>query len=110
MRKNVLVVFGGQSTEHDISVLTGVMCLSALQNEKYAAYPVYISREGSWHCGEELKRLKSEAKDGNGAPILSDQRMDLYRRWFAEYAKECIRIDFRGSRIDGMTVKSRLFE
>lgn len=54
--------------------------------------------------------LKSEAKDGNGAPILSDQRMDLYRRWFAEYAKECIRIDFRGSRIDGMTVKSRLFE
>ena len=58
MRKNVLVVFGGQSTEHDISVLTGVMCLSALQNEKYAAYPVYISREGSWHCGEKLKELE----------------------------------------------------
>ena len=57
MRKNVLVVFGGQSTEHDISVLTGVMCLSALQSEKYAAYPVYVSREGSWHCGEELREL-----------------------------------------------------
>ena len=25
MKKNVLVFFGGQSTEHDISVLTGTM-------------------------------------------------------------------------------------
>ena len=54
--------------------------------------------------------LKSETEDGNGMAIASDRRMDLYRRWFAEYAKDCIRIDSRGSRIDGMTVKNRLFE
>lgn len=55
MSKNILVFFGGQSTEHDISVLTGVMTVSGLSGEKYGVYPVYVTREGDWRCGEELK-------------------------------------------------------
>ena len=55
MKKKVLVFFGGQSTEHDISVLTGTMTAAALDGDKYEAVPVYISREGSWHSGETLK-------------------------------------------------------
>ena len=52
--KNILVFFGGQSTEHDISVLTGVMTAGSLDKEKYGVYPVYVARDGGWYYGEEL--------------------------------------------------------
>ena len=64
MGKNVLVFFGGQSTEHDISVLTGIMTLSALRgNAAYTAHPVYVAREGNWHTGEELCDLSFYAEN-----------------------------------------------
>ncbi len=52
--KNVAVFFGGQSVEHDISVITGVLTLNALNREKYNAIPVYIHTDGKWYTGESL--------------------------------------------------------
>ena len=54
--------------------------------------------------------LKTETVDADGNRLLSDRRMDLYRRWFAEYGRDCIRIDRRGSLIESVPVQSFLFE
>lgn len=54
--------------------------------------------------------LKTETVDADGNRLLSDRRMDLYRRWFAGYARECKRIDRRGSLIDTVPVQNFLFE
>ena len=42
------VIFGGQSTEHDVSVLSGSSVIKNLNKEKYEIYPIYISKEGKW--------------------------------------------------------------
>ena len=55
--KNILVFFGGVSCEHDVSVITGVMTLNAIDKSKYTAIPVYISKDGEWLTGEKLKDL-----------------------------------------------------
>ena len=52
--KNIAVFFGGQSVEHDISVITGVMTLNSIDKEKFKALPVYITRDGEWKTGESL--------------------------------------------------------
>lgn len=40
------VIFGGQSTEHDVSVVSGSSVIKNLNKEKYEIYPIYISKNG----------------------------------------------------------------
>ena len=54
MKKNIVVLFGGRSTEHDISIITGMQTLNALDKNKYNVVPIYISREGTWFSGKPL--------------------------------------------------------
>jgi len=53
VRKRVLVLFGGESCEHDISIITGVLALNCIDKELYSPVPVYITEDG-WYTGEEL--------------------------------------------------------
>lgn len=43
------VIFGGVSTEHDVSVVSGTSVLKNLNKEKYEILPIYIDREGNWY-------------------------------------------------------------
>lgn len=54
--------------------------------------------------------LETQTMDADGNRIVSDRRMDMYRQWFSEYAKDCIRIDRRGSCIDSVPVQDYLFK
>lgn len=65
------VIFGGTSTEHDVSVVSGTSVLKNLDKNKYDILPLYIDRDGKWYeyikdvneieilpIGEEVKELK----------------------------------------------------
>lgn len=52
--KRIAVIFGGESVEHDVSILTGLQFLSALDPEHYAGLPVYIDPKGRWWSGPAL--------------------------------------------------------
>jgi len=58
-KKSIAVFFGGRSPEHDVSVVTGLQILSAIDTEKYEAFPVYISTEGEWLVGDILAERAS---------------------------------------------------
>ena len=47
-----MVLFGGQSAEHDVSCTTAAHVLRAADPEKYDIVPVGISRDGSWAIAE----------------------------------------------------------
>ena len=42
------VIFGGMSTEHDVSITSGTSVIKNLDKEKYAIYPIYIDKDGNW--------------------------------------------------------------
>ena len=42
------VIFGGMSTEHDVSITSGTSVIKNLNKEKYEIYPIYIDKEGKW--------------------------------------------------------------
>jgi len=46
--RNVAVLFGGPSLEHDISVMSGREVLAALEGTDRRAIPVRIGRDGAW--------------------------------------------------------------
>lgn len=43
------VIFGGMSTEHDVSIVSGTSVIKNLNKEKYEIYPIYIDKEGMWY-------------------------------------------------------------
>ena len=42
------VVFGGMSTEHDVSIVSATSVIESLNKEKYDIYPIYIDENGNW--------------------------------------------------------------
>jgi D-alanine-D-alanine ligase len=58
----VAVFLGGRSPEHDVSVITGLQALKAIDQERFAAFPVYVDPRGAWFVGEAL------AERGNYLP------------------------------------------
>ena len=53
--KKVGIIFGGMSSEHDVSVVSGNSVLKHINKEKYEIYPIYISKDGNWYEYEETK-------------------------------------------------------
>lgn len=47
--KKIGVIFGGMSTEHDISVVSGTSVINNLNKDKYDIYPIYIDKSGNWY-------------------------------------------------------------
>ncbi|MEX0773031.1 MAG: D-alanine--D-alanine ligase family protein [Balneolales bacterium] len=57
-QKNILVAFGGASPEHEVSVLTALQAIAALDNT-YRPIPLYITKNGQWLTGEPLLKLEN---------------------------------------------------
>lgn len=58
--KTVMVIFGGQSTEHDVSVVTAIASIiKPLElTNKYRIEPVYVAKDGSWFWDDKLKDIE----------------------------------------------------
>lgn len=54
MKTNVAVFFGGRSVEHEISVLSALQAINAMDTNKYNIVPVYITKQGRWMTGTPL--------------------------------------------------------
>ena len=47
-RIRVAVIYGGRSSEHEISLMSGASVLAALDADRYDVVPVQIGRQGAW--------------------------------------------------------------
>ena len=61
MRK-LSVIFGGMSTENEVSVKSGMSVLKNLDKNKYDIYPIYIDKNGSWYEYNEMKEIENVVK------------------------------------------------
>ena len=57
MSKNLIIIFGGGSTEHDVSVVTALQIFKKYEIKNINMKLVYIDRENNWYIGEELDSL-----------------------------------------------------
>ncbi len=58
--KTVAVIFGGRSTEHDVSIVTALASvIKPLElSGQFRVEPVYISKNGDWYWDEKLKQIE----------------------------------------------------
>ncbi len=53
------VIFGSQSVEHEVSIITAVQAINFLDKlEGYKIVPIYIDKKGVWYTGNYLKSIE----------------------------------------------------
>jgi len=60
-RLRVGVLFGGRSTEHEVSILSAQSIIAAMDPQRFEPVPLYIDKQGRWLIGDTLKRLVSDS-------------------------------------------------
>ncbi len=65
-RIRVAVVYGGRSSEHDVSLQSAKCVLENLDPERFDVLPIAIEREGLWHA-QDLRAL--QASRGKALPV-----------------------------------------
>ncbi len=84
--KNILVLMGGESTEHDISLITGVQVINNLDTKKYAIYPVVIDKQGEWHFSSIFCNIKNiieyfaSKKQNKNTALLNNKTLYLKKK------------------------------
>ena len=82
-RRRLIVLFGGESAEHDVSCTSARHVLAAIDPAKYAVEPIGISRDGEWVRAEDAiaaleqgvaalpERLKAIGPTVDPMPVLA---------------------------------------
>jgi len=59
-RLRIGVLFGGRSTEHEVSILSAQSIIAAMDPDRFEPIPLYIDKNGRWLVGGSLKRLSDD--------------------------------------------------
>lgn len=54
MKTRVGVIFGGETVEHEISVISAVQAMEYMDQNKYEIIPIYIAKDRTWYTGKML--------------------------------------------------------
>lgn len=74
MKIKLGVIFGGNTVEHEVSVISAVQAMNHMNQEKYDIIPFYVAKDRTIYCGKMLMDIE----------LYKD--MDLLKR----YAKKCV--------------------
>lgn len=76
MKIKVGVIYGGQTVEHEVSIISALQAMDNMDKEKYEIIPIYIAKDRTWYTSEMLKEV------------------DVYKDFedVKKYAKKCVLI------------------
>ncbi len=82
MKANIGVFFGGRSVEHEISVISALQTIQAIDRNRYEVTPIYISKSGHWYTGDLLLEVDNYR---NLETLLKDSTKIVMSPNFEEY-------------------------
>ena len=59
MKVRLGVIFGGESVEHEVSIISAIQAMNKMDSEKYEIIPIYITKDRQWYTGEMLKEIET---------------------------------------------------
>ena len=57
MKTRVAVLFGGNSVEHEVSVISAIQAIMSMDTDKYEIIPVYIAKNGEMYIGDNVGNI-----------------------------------------------------
>lgn len=88
----VAVLFGGCSTEHEVSLTSAKFIMQSLDPDKYELIPLYISKKGEWfYYGGELADLSKGHHEGRSCCTPAFMSPDTGKAGVALFEKDGVR-------------------
>lgn len=78
MKIKVLVIFGGETTEHEVSIISAMQAIANIDEAKYEAIPLYISKDRTWYTGAMLNDIEFYKDLDNNLKFAS--KVTLYKK------------------------------
>ncbi|GGL10519.1 D-alanine--D-alanine ligase family protein [Deinococcus radiotolerans] len=70
MKKRILLLAGGQSGEHEVSLMSARSVLNALPRDQFDVTPVVISKQGRWLPPTETQRALESGEAPSGGDLV----------------------------------------
>ena len=94
MKKSVLVVFGGQSSEHIVSCMSAINVIKNIDTERYDVTLIGITEEGKWLLVDSVEQIEDESwRKNTTTAILSPDATENSVIVLKDGKAEMIRID-----------------
>ena len=99
MKLNVAVFFGGESVEHEVSVISALQAMNNLNEDKYDIVPIYISKDRIWYTGHMLrdiefyKEFEDEKKYATKVMLYKKGKTFLLQRTTGLFRKDITDLD-----------------
>lgn len=58
MKIKIGVFFGGNSVEHEVSIITAIQAIENINKDKYEVVPIYIAKNNKMYCGDLIGDIK----------------------------------------------------
>jgi len=58
-KQRIAVLFGSRSVEHEVSIVSAIQAMDAMDPRRYEPLPIFITKEGRWYTGPELRRIEA---------------------------------------------------
>jgi D-alanine-D-alanine ligase len=99
------VIFGSRSVEHEVSVITALQAMDAMDPRRYEVMPIFVAKDGRWFTGPDLRRVRAfEDVDGllarcqrvflrpepSGQQLYTEERGPLGTRKMKAVALDCV--------------------
>ncbi|MEX2436940.1 MAG: D-alanine--D-alanine ligase family protein [Candidatus Paceibacterota bacterium] len=78
-KKNIAVIFGGKSAEHDVSIITAHIPIikSLLIDSGFNIFPIYISKSGKWYSNQKMNNLDYFKSDSFEKDLKNEKEIEI---------------------------------
>lgn len=76
-KKTIAVFFGGRSPEHDVSIISALQAMDAIDQNHYTVLPVYIAPDGVWFIGQGLRKRDTYLPNKATREKLTEVTLDM---------------------------------
>ena len=99
MKIKIGVIYGGETVEHDVSVISALQAMNNLNEDKYDIVPIYISKDRIWYTGHMLrdiefyKEFEDEKKYATKVMLYKKGKTFLLQRTTGLFRKDITDLD-----------------
>lgn len=99
MKIKIGVIYGGETVEHEVSVISALQAMNNLNEDKYDIVPIYISKDRIWYTGHMLrdiefyKEFEDEKKYATKVMLYKKDKTFLLQRTTGLFRKDITDLD-----------------
>lgn len=99
MKIKIGVIYGGETVEHEVSVISALQAMNNLNEDKYDVVPIYISKDRIWYTGHMLrdiefyKEFEDEKKYATKVMLYKKGKTFLLQRTTGLFRKDITDLD-----------------